>query len=230
MPADLPTTRGPVALTPQLRDTGVVAILRSGAPDHLESVAHTLAESGITCLELTLTTPGALPSLARLRAALPDAVALGVGSVITAAQATAALAAGAGFLVSPGVCPAVAREAAAHGVACYPGGWTPTEIIEAWDLGVPAVKLFPAASGGPRHLKNLRGPLPDIPLIPTGGVGLDADHRVRCRRGGGGRPRRSADRRCAGRRIAGGPALASRRRARRRRRRAAPLMTGRASR
>jgi 2-dehydro-3-deoxyphosphogluconate aldolase/(4S)-4-hydroxy-2-oxoglutarate aldolase len=162
-----------LALTPQLRDSGVVAILRAGAQDHLEAVSQALADSGITCLELTLTTPGALESLARLRAGLDDTIAVGVGSVITARQAVASLEAGADFLVSPGVCPEVAREAVRSGVACYPGGWTPTEIIAAWDLGVPAVKLFPAASGGVRHLKNLRGPLPDIPLVPTGGVDLD---------------------------------------------------------
>jgi 2-dehydro-3-deoxyphosphogluconate aldolase/(4S)-4-hydroxy-2-oxoglutarate aldolase len=168
MPAD--TDR--VALTPQLRDTGVVAILRAARQEHLEAVSDALAQSGITCLELTLTTPGALAALVRVRAALDPAIAVGIGSVITAAQAVAALQAGADFLVSPGVCADVAREASRAGVACYPGAWTPTEIIAAWGLRVPAVKLFPAASGGPGHLRNLRGPLPDIPLVPTGGVQL----------------------------------------------------------
>jgi 2-dehydro-3-deoxyphosphogluconate aldolase / (4S)-4-hydroxy-2-oxoglutarate aldolase len=172
MPADPPTVADRLGLTPQLRDTGVVAILRSGREEHLEAVSDTLAQSGITCLELTLTTPGALEALTRVRAGLDPAIAVGIGSVITAAQAVAALEAGADFLVSPGVCADVAREAARAGVACYPGGWTPTEIIAAWGLGVPAVKLFPAASGGPAHLRNLRGPLPDIPLVPTGGVDL----------------------------------------------------------
>lgn len=171
-PTGLPTPAHRVAITPQLRDTGVVAILRAAAPEHLEAVSEALARSGITCLELTLTTPGALESLARVRSALDRSVAVGVGSVITSAQAVAALDAGADFLVSPGVCADVAREAVRRGVACYPGGWTATEIIAAWDLGVPAVKLFPASSGGARHLTQLRGPLPDIPLVPTGGVDL----------------------------------------------------------
>jgi 2-dehydro-3-deoxyphosphogluconate aldolase/(4S)-4-hydroxy-2-oxoglutarate aldolase len=96
-----------------------------------------------------------------------------MGSVIDAEQAAACLDAGAGFLVSPGLCAEVALYAIEHGVACYPGGWTPTELLEAWRLGAPAVKLFPAASGGPRHLKDLRAPLPHIPLVPTGGVALD---------------------------------------------------------
>jgi 2-dehydro-3-deoxyphosphogluconate aldolase/(4S)-4-hydroxy-2-oxoglutarate aldolase len=172
MPTDPPTGTDRVALTPQLGDTGVVAILRGTRPDHLEAVSDTLARSGITCLELTLTTPGALEALTRVRGALDRRIAVGIGSVITAGQAVAALEAGANFLVSPGVCADVAREAVRTGVACYPGAWTPTEIIAAWGLGAPAVKLFPAASGGPRHLANLRGPLPDIPLVPTGGVNL----------------------------------------------------------
>jgi 2-dehydro-3-deoxyphosphogluconate aldolase/(4S)-4-hydroxy-2-oxoglutarate aldolase len=164
-------TRQPV--TAQLRDSGVVAILRADRPDHLPAAARALAEAGITCLELTLTTPGALEALAGVRADLPASVTVGIGSVIDETQAAACLDAGAEFLVSPGVCADVARYAVGRGIACYPGGWTPTEVLAAWRLGVPAVKLFPAGAGGPRHLKDLRGPLPDIPLVPTGGVALD---------------------------------------------------------
>ena len=154
-------------------DSGVVAILRAARHDHLEAAAEALAQAGITCLELTLTTPGALDSLRRLRATLSDGVALGIGSVINAEQARASLQAGAGFLVSPGVCPDVAHVAAEAGIACYPGAWTPTEVLTAWGLGAAAVKLFPAASGGAAHLKSIRAPLPDIPLVPTGGVAID---------------------------------------------------------
>jgi len=161
------------AITAQLRDTGVAAILRADGPDHLEAVAHELAAAGITCLELTLTTPRALDALARLRHGLDAGVALGMGSVLSAADAEAALHAGADFLVSPGVCEEVARVAGERGAVCYPGAFTPTEVVAAWGLGAPAVKLFPAATGGPRHLRDIRGPLPDIPLVPTGGVALD---------------------------------------------------------
>lgn len=161
------------AITPQLRDSGVVAILRGARPDRLEEVTHALVEAGIDCLELTLTTPGALDAFRRLRPLLGADVALGMGSVITASQAEAVLDAGADFLVSPGVCPDVVRSAVRAGVPCYPGGWTPTEILAAWNLGAAAVKLFPAASGGPRHLRDITAPLPDIPLVPTGGVALE---------------------------------------------------------
>ena len=169
----MPSVPERLPITPQLAESGVVAILRGSTDRHLEGVSRTLGEAGVTCLELTLTTPGAVEALKRVRAGLSGEVALGMGSVIEADQAAACLEAGADFLVSPGVCAEVAVYAAEHGVACYPGGWTPTELLEAWRLRAPAVKLFPAASGGPRHLKDVRAPLPHIPLVPTGGVALD---------------------------------------------------------
>jgi 2-dehydro-3-deoxyphosphogluconate aldolase/(4S)-4-hydroxy-2-oxoglutarate aldolase len=169
----MPSMPERLPITPQLAESGVVAILRGSSGRHLADASRTLGEAGVTCLELTLTTPGAVDALARVRDALPRDVALGMGSVIDADQAAACLQAGADFLVSPGVCAEVAVYAAEHGVACYPGGWTPTELLEAWRLGAPAVKLFPAASGGPRHLKDVRAPLPHIPLVPTGGVALE---------------------------------------------------------
>lgn len=162
-----------LAITPQLRDTGVAAILRADDPAHLDAVAHALAGAGITCLELTLTTPGALEALPQLRADLGLDIAIGMGSVLDATQAAAALDAGAEFLVSPGVCSDVARLAGARSVPCYPGAWTPTEVLAAWELGGPAVKLFPAATGGPRYLRDIRGPLPHIPLVPTGGIAVE---------------------------------------------------------
>jgi 2-dehydro-3-deoxyphosphogluconate aldolase/(4S)-4-hydroxy-2-oxoglutarate aldolase len=169
----MPSVSERLPITPQLAQSGVVAILRGSTDRHLARVSRTLGEAGVTCLELTLTTPGAVDALARVRAELDRDVAVGMGSVIDGAQAAACLEAGAEFLVSPGVCAEVALYAAEHGVACYPGAWTPTELLEAWRLGAPAVKLFPAASGGPRHLKDVRAPLPHIPLVPTGGVALD---------------------------------------------------------
>jgi len=169
----MPSVPDRLPITPQLAQSGVVAILRGSSDRELAAVSRTLGDAGVTCLELTLTTPGAIAALARVRAELGDDVALGMGSVIDAEQAMACLDAGAEFLVSPGVCAEVAVYAAERAVACYPGAWTPTELLEAWRLGAPAVKLFPAASGGPRHLKDVRAPLPHIPLVPTGGVGLD---------------------------------------------------------
>jgi 2-dehydro-3-deoxyphosphogluconate aldolase/(4S)-4-hydroxy-2-oxoglutarate aldolase len=160
-------------ITPQLADTGIVAILRADRDEHLPAVARTLAEAGIRCLELTMTTPGALDALGRLRSQLDSEIALGMGSVINVDQVAAVLEAGAEFLVSPGVCPSVARAAVGAGVSCYPGAFTATEILTAWELGASAIKLFPAGTGGPRYLRDLRGPLPEIPLVPTGGVAIE---------------------------------------------------------
>ncbi len=164
---------GRVAIAPQLADTGIVAILRADREEHVAAVAHTLAEAGIRCLELTMTTPGAIDALRRLRPQLESNVAVGMGSVISAEHVAAALEAGAEFVVSPGVCPEAARAAIEAGLGCYPGAFTATEVLSAWKLGVSAVKLFPAGTGGPRYLRDLRGPLPDIPLIPTGGVAIE---------------------------------------------------------
>jgi len=157
----------------QLIDTGVVPILRSARAEHLPAVAETLVKAGLTCLELTLTVPGALRLLPALRAALPDDVVLGVGTVTTVAEAQAAADAGAAFLVSPALSPDVMTFATTAGLPCYPGAWTPTEVLSAWQAGATAVKLFPAATGGPGHLRRIRDPLPDIPLMPTGGIAID---------------------------------------------------------
>jgi 2-dehydro-3-deoxyphosphogluconate aldolase/(4S)-4-hydroxy-2-oxoglutarate aldolase len=169
------TARAPARppITPQLAETGIVAILRADREEPLPAVTQALAEAGIRCVELTMTTPGAIEALRRLRPQLEREIAVGMGSVTSAEQAAAVLEAGAEFLVSPGVCAEVARAALAAGVSCYPGAFTATEMLAAWEAGAAAVKLFPAATGGPRHLRDLRGPLPHIPLIPTGGVGIE---------------------------------------------------------
>ncbi|TPQ22169.1 bifunctional 4-hydroxy-2-oxoglutarate aldolase/2-dehydro-3-deoxy-phosphogluconate aldolase [Streptomyces sporangiiformans] len=161
------------ALTPQLDSTRVMAILRSADASGLSAVARALADGGITCLEVTLTTSGALDALAAIRDELGTEVAVGVGTVITTGHARDALAAGAEFLVAPVVDTEVIRGAADRGTPCYPGAWTPTEVSTAWRAGAAAVKLFPASTGGPAHLRQLRAPLPDVPLLAVGGVGID---------------------------------------------------------
>lgn len=150
-----------------------MAILRSADASGLPAVARALASAGVTCLEVTLTTAGALDALAAIRAELGPDVAVGAGTVVTEDEARDALAAGAEFLVAPVVDTAVVRYAADRGVACYPGAWTPTEVSEAWRAGAAAVKLFPASTGGPAHLRQLRAPLPDIPVVAVGGVAID---------------------------------------------------------
>ncbi len=165
---------GRLPIVPALRESGVVAVLRADAPDGLQDAADVLVGAGIVCLELTMTTPDALEWLSRLRRSLPPEAVLGMGSVTTAEHARRAIDGGAQFIVSPGVSPDVVAATVEAGVGAYPGAWTPTEVLNAWESGASAVKLFPAAIGGPAHLRQLAGPLPDIPLIPTGGVGIDA--------------------------------------------------------
>jgi 2-dehydro-3-deoxyphosphogluconate aldolase / (4S)-4-hydroxy-2-oxoglutarate aldolase len=165
-------TERPV-LTPQLGRTRVMAILRSDDASGLPAVARALAAGGVTCLEVTLTTAGALDAVARLRTELGPEVAVGAGTVVTVDEARDALAAGAQFLVAPVVDTAVVRYAADRDIPCYPGAWTPTEVSLAWRAGAAAVKLFPASTGGPGHLRQLRAPLPDIPLVAVGGVGIE---------------------------------------------------------
>ncbi|CAM5389098.1 bifunctional 4-hydroxy-2-oxoglutarate aldolase/2-dehydro-3-deoxy-phosphogluconate aldolase [Streptomyces aurantiogriseus] len=160
-------------VTPQLGRTRVMAILRSADASGLPAVARSLADAGVTCLEVTLTTPGALDALARIKDDLGPEAAVGAGTVLSSGQARDALAAGAGFLVSPVVDAELIRSVAQRGIPCYPGAWTPTEVSQAWRAGAAAVKLFPAGTGGPAHLRQLRAPLPDIPLVAVGGVGID---------------------------------------------------------
>ncbi|MFD8382396.1 bifunctional 4-hydroxy-2-oxoglutarate aldolase/2-dehydro-3-deoxy-phosphogluconate aldolase [Streptomyces sp. NPDC059679] len=159
-------------ITPQLLRTRVMAILRSDDGSGLPAVARALAAGGITCLEVTLTTPGALDALARIRDELGSGVAVGAGTVVTTGQARDALSVGAEFLVAPNVDTAVIGDAAQGGTPCYPGAWTPTEMVTAWQAGAAAVKLFPASTGGPAHLRQLRAPLPQVPIVAVGGIGV----------------------------------------------------------
>jgi len=154
-------------------DGGVVAILRNRSGEHLDRVLDTLAEAGLPAIEVTLNTPGALDSLRRASDRLGPAVALGAGTLRKPSDVDDAAAAGATFLVSPHADPAIAQRAAEAGLGYLPGAYTPTEVVAAWALRPLAVKLFPARQGGTRYLRDLLDPLPDIPLVPTGGVAID---------------------------------------------------------
>ena len=149
---------------------GLIAIVRGRSAEHLDAVLDTLAEAGFRSLEVTLNTPGALDALRRAGGRLGTGVVLGAGTVRGAADALDAIEAGARYLVSPHTDPVVGEVARQAGVAWLPGALTPTEIVAAWSAGATAVKLFPARIGGPRYLRDLREPLDDIPIVPTGGI------------------------------------------------------------
>ncbi|MFJ9893860.1 bifunctional 4-hydroxy-2-oxoglutarate aldolase/2-dehydro-3-deoxy-phosphogluconate aldolase [Streptomyces sp. NPDC091280] len=164
-------------LTPQLAATRVMAILRSADASALPAAARALAAGGVTCLEVTLTTSGALDAIARIKDELGAGISVGAGTVLSTADTRDALAAGAEFLVAPNVDPDVIHDAADQDIPFYPGAWTATEVTAAWRAGAAAVKLFPACTGGPAHLRQLRAPLPHIPLMAVGGVDLEAAGR-----------------------------------------------------
>lgn len=154
-----------------LRTAGLVAVIRGADGGWATRVGRTLMANGVTLLEVTLTTAGAAPAIRDLVTEAPDGTWVGAGTVLTEDDVREAVNAGAQFLVTPGLCPALAAGVAA-GLPVLCGAWTPSEVFAAHAAGAVAVKVFPITSGGPQHLQALRGPFPDIPLVAVGGVGL----------------------------------------------------------
>ena len=158
----------------RIADAGVVAVLRGVDADRAVETARALARGGVGAVEVTLDATGAVETLAAVRTALDDETLVGAGTVMDAAAASRAVGAGAEFVVAPHVDTSVVETANRYGVAAMPGAMTPTEAVRAAEAGADAVKVFPAATVGPAHLRRLRGPLPQIPLVPTGGVDADS--------------------------------------------------------
>ena len=150
-----------------------IAIIRLDDLRAAVAISQALVEGGLTALEFTLTNSAALAAVSDARAALGDAAMIGVGTVLTAAQAQDSAAAGAQFLVTPVLRREVieAAQAASIPIAC--GAFTPTEILDAWQAGAQMVKVFPARTLGPSYIKDVLAPLPDLKLVPTGGVDLE---------------------------------------------------------
>lgn len=155
-----------------LAEHGLVAILRARSAGPLLDVLRILVDAGVRALEVTVPTPGGLDAVRVAAAEFGPDVWVGAGTVLTEADVAATAAAGGRFVVSPSVDPAVIAAATAAGLGSLPGAYTPTEIVAAWRCGPTAVKLFPATGLGPRYVADVRAPLPEIPLVPTGGVGL----------------------------------------------------------
>ena len=157
----------------EIEKGGVVGIIRMQDPAALGQVVEALARGGLKALEVTMTVPRAIELIAQIAPTLPDDFLLGAGTVVDADTAHRAAEAGAQFLVSPVLRPEVIKAAHEDGIPVMPGCFTPTEILTAWDLGADIVKVFPATSVGPGYLKDIRGPLPHVKLMPTGGVSID---------------------------------------------------------
>ena len=157
----------------EIERTGVVAIVRSDSADQLVEIVDALQAGGLTCIEITMTTPGALEAIAAASQRFAGQCAIGVGTVLDPETARAAILAGARFVVSPIVDEPTIALCRRYSVASIPGAFTPTEIVRAWQAGADVVKVFPATKLGPSFFKDMRGPLPQIKLTPTGGVSVD---------------------------------------------------------
>jgi 2-dehydro-3-deoxyphosphogluconate aldolase/(4S)-4-hydroxy-2-oxoglutarate aldolase len=153
-------------------DSGIVAVVRSPDSAQLVQVAQALADGGVDVVEITMTVPDALEVLRQVRRALGQRVLLGAGTVLDPETARAAFLAGAEYIVSPTVNLEVIRLCQRYDKLVMPGAFTPTEILTAWEAGADIVKVFPADVVGPAFFKAMRGPLPQIRLMPTGGVDL----------------------------------------------------------
>lgn len=150
-----------------------IAIVRLDDLSEAVAISNALVEGGLTALEFTLTNRAALEAVADARAVLGETAQVGVGTVLDAEAAQAAIAAGAQFLVTPVVRRDVIGEGRAQGIPVACGAYTPTEIWDAWQAGAALVKVFPARALGPAYIKDVLAPLPDLKLVPTGGVDLE---------------------------------------------------------
>ncbi|KJQ52492.1 bifunctional 4-hydroxy-2-oxoglutarate aldolase/2-dehydro-3-deoxy-phosphogluconate aldolase [Microbacterium sp. SA39] len=162
-----------VALPQRTVDSRLIVVARAQRAEDYDAVLEVLIDAGIRSLELTLTTPGTFDRMPQLLAQFGEVADLGIGTVTNAADLARAVDAGASYLVTPITSSAFVEQATDAGVPIVPGGLTPTELFASWSAGASAVKVFPAGQVGPGYLKDLRGPFPDIEVVPSGGVDLD---------------------------------------------------------
>jgi len=158
----------------KIREIGVVPVVRATSARHAQMAAEAVSSGGIPIAEVTMTVPGAIELIAQLASTIGREVLIGAGTVLDAQTAARCLDAGAQFVVSPGFDPATIAFVKGRGVLIMAGALTPTEVIGAWKAGSDFVKIFPCGTmGGAKYIKALKGPLPQVPMIPTGGVNLE---------------------------------------------------------
>lgn len=153
-------------------DCGVVAIVRVGSAREAVDVCQAIARGGVRPIEVTMTVPGAIDAIKEFKSAVKEQVLVGAGTVLDPETARACILAGAEFIVSPTLNLEVIKVCRRYSKIVIPGTFTPTEILAAWEAGADIVKVFPASVGGPGYLKDIMGPLPQVKLVPTGGVNL----------------------------------------------------------
>ncbi|MCF7886119.1 MAG: bifunctional 4-hydroxy-2-oxoglutarate aldolase/2-dehydro-3-deoxy-phosphogluconate aldolase [Candidatus Marinimicrobia bacterium] len=154
----------------KIENSGLVAVIRLQNEDKLANIIEALSDGGVKSLEITMTTPGAIKIIDNITDQLEDDFIVGVGSVLDSETAVAAIHAGAEFVVSPILKEEIIQAAHRYGKVVVPGAFSPNEAIRAWEMGADVVKIFPASNLGPKYLKNIHGPMPQIKLSPTGGV------------------------------------------------------------
>ncbi|MFA5729143.1 MAG: bifunctional 4-hydroxy-2-oxoglutarate aldolase/2-dehydro-3-deoxy-phosphogluconate aldolase [Candidatus Neomarinimicrobiota bacterium] len=160
-------------VTARLIESGLVAVIRLDSDKKLKGIISALQQGGVNALEITMTTPGALEIIKRFATQAGDDFLIGAGSVLDSETARLAIVNGAQFIVGPVLNPEVIRMCHRYDKVVIPGALTPTEILTAWEQGADIIKVFPATALGPGYLKDILGPLPQVKLLPTGGVTLD---------------------------------------------------------
>lgn len=158
----------------KIREVGLVPIVRAPSAEDAFRAAEAIVAGGIGIAEITLTVPNAIRVMERVVEKFGDRILLGAGTILDPESCRAALLAGAEFIVTPSLDARVIEVARRYSKVCIPGALTPTEVVAAWQAGADFVKIFPCGPvGGPQYLKALRGPLPHIAFVPTGGVNLE---------------------------------------------------------
>ncbi|MES3695927.1 bifunctional 4-hydroxy-2-oxoglutarate aldolase/2-dehydro-3-deoxy-phosphogluconate aldolase [Mammaliicoccus sciuri] len=156
-----------------IQETKLIAILRNAKPNDILPIVETLYKAGIRAIEVTMNSPKALESIELISNEMKGKVVVGAGTVLDAESARLAILSGATFILSPTFDKETIRMSKKYGAVSIPGAMTPTEILEAYEYGGDIIKVFPTTSLGPEYIKDLQGPLPHIPLLPTGGVSID---------------------------------------------------------
>jgi 2-dehydro-3-deoxyphosphogluconate aldolase / (4S)-4-hydroxy-2-oxoglutarate aldolase len=157
----------------RIEEVGIVPVVRASSSEEAVTVAEIIREGGIPIVEITMTVPGAITVIAELSKRYGDEVLVGAGTVLDPETARSCIAAGAQFIISPALNVQTIELCKSQRIAIFPGALTPTEVVTAWDAGADAIKVFPcSAVGGASYLRALKAPLPDVKLVPTGGVSL----------------------------------------------------------
>ena len=157
----------------KILNPGIVAVIRADSSEQLNHVADALVKGGAPTMEVTMTTPNALRVIEEVRAAFGDAICMGVGTVLDPETARAAILAGAEFVVTPVLNLEVIKLCRRYAKPIICGSYTPTEALTAWEAGADFIKIFPADQLGPNYIKAIKAPLPQLEIIPTGGVDLN---------------------------------------------------------